>query len=73
VWAAAAIALAAVVAGPVAGAGAMQVVARASIGDWRIECVLTDVETRLCEMFAVAVVEAGAGAAGRHLPDRAEQ
>lgn len=47
-------------AGP-ACAEAVQVVARAHVGDWRIECVRTQDQDRLCEMFAVALVDGAPG------------
>ena len=42
----------------VAGANAIEVVAWADVGNWRIECVRADGSANVCEMFAIVTVEA---------------
>ncbi len=45
----------------IAGASAIEVLAWADIGSWRIECVRADDPGGICEMFAIVTVEADRG------------
>ncbi len=45
----------------IAWASAIEVLAWADVGKWRIECVRADVPAGICEMFAIVSVEAERG------------
>ena len=45
----------------VAGANAIEMLAWAEVGTWRIECVRAEEPSSICEMFAIVTVEAEPG------------